>query len=83
MCIRGLKAFRSLVVKHADIRMKNVENRHNGFCICVFYHQQLWIEGSGTLTGGVRISCSPLILRVIRQILKICSILSGGGVFSS
>ena len=28
-----------LVVKHADTRMKNVENRHNGFYICVFYHQ--------------------------------------------
>lgn len=41
--VRGLKAFRSLVVKHADTRMKNVENRHNGFCICMFYHQRLWI----------------------------------------
>ncbi len=30
-----------LVVKHADIKTKNVENRRNGFYICVFYHQQL------------------------------------------
>ena len=81
MCVRGLKTFRSLVVKHADTRMKNAENRHNGFCICVFYHQRLWIGGSGILTGEVRIFCRPLILRVIRQILKICSILSGGGVY--
>lgn len=31
----------TLVVKHADIKTKNVENRRNGFYICVFYHQQL------------------------------------------
>lgn len=35
-----LPALLTLVVKHADIKTKNVENRRNGFYICVFYHQQ-------------------------------------------
>ena len=29
-----------LVVKHADTKIKNVENHQDGFCICVFYHQR-------------------------------------------
>ena len=36
-----LPALLTLVVKHADIKTKNVENRRNRFYICVFYHQQL------------------------------------------
>ena len=28
------------MVKHADIKTGNMENRQNGFCICVFYHRR-------------------------------------------
>ena len=35
-----------LVVKHADIKTGNVENRQNGFCICMFYHQRSGRSGN-------------------------------------